>query len=153
MVSAGLLLGRQGPCGLPARAPRSGKPAHDAAAHERRILAALNKPPPAGYAGTGHLPTAPTPPSGTRPAGVECSDKLAVAPAFPLCGDIGFQQYPRWQLLLCRTCAFPDQLLKLRTFLFTQPDNVFLYGNSFFAIVASVVDVTTKATHDFLQIS
>jgi transposase len=31
-------------------APRSGKPAHYASEHERRILAALDDPPPAGYA-------------------------------------------------------------------------------------------------------
>ena len=32
-----------------ADAPRSGKPAHYDAGHERRILAALDEPPPAGY--------------------------------------------------------------------------------------------------------
>jgi hypothetical protein len=32
-----------------ADAPRSGKPAHYHSAHERRILAALDEPPPAGY--------------------------------------------------------------------------------------------------------
>ena len=39
---------RAGLAGL-ADAPRSGKPAHYAAAHEQRILAMLDKPPPAGY--------------------------------------------------------------------------------------------------------
>jgi transposase len=40
---------RSGLVGL-ADAPRSGKPAHYQLAHERRILAALDEPPPAGYA-------------------------------------------------------------------------------------------------------
>jgi transposase len=40
---------RGGLAGL-ADAPRSGKPAHYQAEHEQRILAALDKPPPAGYA-------------------------------------------------------------------------------------------------------
>jgi transposase len=40
---------RTGLAGL-ADAPRSGKPAHYQLAHERRILAALDQPPPAGYA-------------------------------------------------------------------------------------------------------
>jgi transposase len=37
--------------GLPglADAPRSGKPPHYAAEHERRVLATLDEPPPAGY--------------------------------------------------------------------------------------------------------
>ena len=39
---------RAGLAGL-SDAPRRGKPAHYQAAHERRILAALDKPPPAGY--------------------------------------------------------------------------------------------------------
>jgi transposase len=39
---------REGLCGL-ADAPRSGKPTHYAVEHERRILAALDEPPPAGY--------------------------------------------------------------------------------------------------------
>jgi transposase len=39
---------RAGLSGL-ADAPRSGKPSHYEAAHERRILAALDEPPPAGY--------------------------------------------------------------------------------------------------------
>ena len=38
---------RSGLAGL-SDAPRSGKPAHYAGAHERRILAALDEPPPAG---------------------------------------------------------------------------------------------------------
>ena len=43
--------GRFARAGLPglADAPRSGKPSHYEAAHERRILAALDEPPPAGY--------------------------------------------------------------------------------------------------------
>jgi len=43
--------GRFAGAGLPglADAPRSGKPAHYVAAHEQRILAALDEPPPAGY--------------------------------------------------------------------------------------------------------
>ena len=39
---------RSGLAGL-ADAPRSGKPAHYESAHEQRILAALDAPPPAGY--------------------------------------------------------------------------------------------------------
>ena len=39
---------REGISGL-ADAPRSGKPTHYEAEHERRILAALDEPPPAGY--------------------------------------------------------------------------------------------------------
>ena len=39
---------RDGLSGL-ADAPRSGKPTHYEAEHERRILAALDEPPPAGY--------------------------------------------------------------------------------------------------------
>jgi hypothetical protein len=125
MVGAGLLLGRQEPCGLPARAPRSGKPAHDAATHERRSWPHWISRRRRVTLGRATYPQLLHHHQGHDPLVLSARISWLSLQPSPLCGDIGFQQYPRWQLLLCRTCAFPDQFLKLSTFLFTRSDNVF----------------------------